>query len=82
MSADRSLSFHRITLIALGLLALILLSRDVLTPALHTARAYLASESKASARRDPSDAGGQTASPNPSGGFDQEERVRQLLAQQ
>ncbi len=35
---------------------------------------------ESSARASPSDAGGQTASPNPSHGSDQEERVRQLLA--
>ncbi len=58
------------------------ISPDVPMDALHSAPAYLMSDSESRARASPSDAGGQTASPNPSGGFDQEQKVRQLLAQQ
>ena len=59
-----------------------------LNPALHgrdvaSQRLYaLPSDAPSAAARSPSDTGGQTASPNPSGGFDQEERVRQMLAKE
>jgi hypothetical protein len=82
MSAGRSLSLHRVSLIALVLLALPLVSRDALTQALRSAAVHLASESQASATRSQSDSGGQTASPNPNSGSEQEEKVRRLLAEQ
>jgi len=46
------------------------------------AQIYLASETESNARRGQQDTGGQTASPNPGKGFDQQEKVRQLLAKQ
>ena len=82
MSAGRSLSLHRVSLIALVLLALTLVSRDALTQALCSAAVHLASESQASATRSQSDSCGQTASPNPNSGSEQEEKVRRLLAEQ
>ena len=78
----RSLSPHSITFIIIALLALSFASRDALTQALRGASTYLTSESRVSVPRSHSDAGGQTASPNPSDrGFDQEEKVRRLLAE-
>ncbi len=65
------------------LLAAIALTLAALTPALHNSQSYLASSGQASAPRNQTDTGGQTASPNPSNsGYDQEEKVRQLLAKQ
>ena len=53
-----------------------------LTPILNQTQAVLISDAQVSASRSSSDTDGQTASPNPSSGFDQEEKVRQLLAKQ
>ncbi len=65
------------------LLAAIALTLAALMPALHNTQIYLISGDQANVQRRHDDAGGQTASPNPGdSGFDQEEKVRQLLAKQ
>lgn len=74
-----SLTLHRVTLV---LFALTLVSRAVLTQVHPSARNALASKAQVSAPASSSDVGGQTVSPNPNSGFDQEERVRRLLAEQ
>jgi hypothetical protein len=63
-------------------LAIIALAFVALTPIVQRSQIYGASDATASTQRSHSDTGGQTASPNPSSGFDQEEKVRQLLAKE
>ena len=64
-------------------LAVIALAFAALTPIVQQSQIDRANDAPATTQRSHSDTGGQTASPNPSGsGFDQEEKVRQLLAKQ
>lgn len=63
-------------------LAVIALALVMVTVFIQQSSIDWASATTTSTQRSHSDTGGQTASPNPSGGFDQEEQVRQMLARQ
>ncbi len=79
----RPLTLKPSSLFIIGVVMLALLTLNpALTQSLHSAQVLLASDAPSSARRGQADTGGQTGNPNPSGGFDQEERVRQMLAKQ
>lgn len=75
--------FNKLKLFTYGWLVIIALAFAALTPTLNLTQSYLTSDASSATQHSHSNTGGQAASPNPgNSGFDQEERVRQMLAEQ